>query len=112
MTLRMNAPESEVSVRFLQAMVDRMAVSFHKYGAVKDAYPHTLDALASLRDRLAKYAETGNTEWLIDASNFAMIEYMYPSHPEAHFRATDAGESPGRISRNVGRTTKRNLEAR
>jgi hypothetical protein len=24
-----------------------------------------------------------------------MIEFMYPRHPEAHFRATSSNESPG-----------------
>lgn len=28
-------------------------------------------------------------------ANFAMIEYMHPSHPQAHFRATGSDESPG-----------------
>ena len=110
--LRTYAPESEVSAEFLQGMAARMDVSFHKYGKVKDAYPHTLDALASMADRIKRYRETGNTEWLIDAANFAMIEYMRPSHPEAHFRATDSDESPGRVSRMVGRTLKGNLQAR
>lgn len=82
-----------------------MTVSFHKYGPIKEAYPHKISALKSLQERLKKYEETGNTEWLIDAANFAMIEYMLPSHPQAHFRGTDSGESPGR--RDVrGRPTK------
>jgi hypothetical protein len=54
-----------------------------------------VDAIASLKKRLKKYEETGNTEWLVDIANFAMIEYMYPQHEQAHFRATDSHESPG-----------------
>lgn len=77
-------------------MVNRMAVSFHKYGAVADAYPSKVDAVESLRQRLQKYEETGNTEWLIDAANFAMVEFIRPSHPDAHFKGTDSSESPGR----------------
>src|SRR3990167_5469554 len=45
-------PASEVSQRFFQGMADRMGVSFAKYGAVCDAYPHRVNALASLRARL------------------------------------------------------------
>lgn len=112
LVVRTYAPESEVSEEFLQAMAARMDVSFHKYGAVKDAYPHTLDAVGSLLDRIKQYQETGNTEWLVDAGNFAMIEFMHPGHPKAHFRATDSDESPGRVSRLVGRTHKANLQAR
>lgn len=75
-----------------------MQVSFHKYGPVANAYPHKVNALESLHKRLEKYAETGNTEFLIDAANFAMIEFMFPAHPNAHFRATDSHESPGRAA--------------
>ena len=89
-------PESEFSQEFIDGMKARMAVSYHKYGAVKDAYPHKVSAMKSLYDRLRRYEETGNTEWLIDAANFAMIEYMLPAHENAHFRATDSNESPGR----------------
>lgn len=96
--VRLAAPMSEFSAEFVQAMANRMAVSFHKYGAVADAYPAKVDALASLHDRLDLYERTGNTEWLVDAANFALIEFVHPRHPDAHFRATDSDESPGRVA--------------
>lgn len=102
-------PATEFSKGFLQGMLTRMGVSFHKYGAVKDAFPE-LDPIKSLRLRLKKYQQTGNTEWLIDAANFAMIEFMHPSHPKAHYRATDSHESPGRVVRGGGETRKANLD--
>jgi hypothetical protein len=89
---RLAAPLSEWSPPFVQAMANRMAVSFHKYGLVAEAH-ETCDHVASLRQRLTKYEETGNTEWLVDVANFAMIESM--KHPD-NFRATDSDESPGR----------------
>lgn len=85
---------SEVSKDFLQGMIDRMAVSYHKYGAVKDA--DGLDPIRNLNERIHLYLNTGNREWLMDAANFAMIEFMYPQHKEAHYRPTDSKESPGR----------------
>lgn len=85
----------EVSREFLQGCADRMAFSYHKYGAVKDS---TSDHLKSLEKRLALYREDGNTEWLMDVANFAMIEFMHPRHPDAHFRATSSEESPGRVT--------------
>jgi hypothetical protein len=88
--------KTEFSETFVKGMRDRMVVSFHKYGKVAQA-KGKVNFIASLTDRLRKYAETGNTEWLIDAANFAMIEFMHPSHPEAHFAGTDADASPGRI---------------
>jgi hypothetical protein len=100
LTLNGGVP-SEVSPDFLQGMIDRMAVSFHKYGPVKES---TSDAIASLRKRLDRYEEDGNTEWLMDIGNFAMIEFMKPGHPNAHYRPTDSHESPGRVTKD-GRTT-------
>jgi hypothetical protein len=90
--------KGEFSALFAQGMADRMSVSYAKYGAVSAAYPIKVDALASLEKRLERYRETGNTEWLIDVANFAMIEFMYPRHAAAHFRATDSDESPGRTN--------------
>lgn len=89
-------PDSEFSIKFVQGMYDRMGVSFYKYGLVAKAYPKRVDAIESLIKRLDKYEETGNTEFLMDAANFAMIEFMHPSHPNAHYRPTDSTESPGR----------------
>lgn len=94
-----NVPESEFSDSFVEGMYHRMAVSFFKYGAVANAYPHRVNALESLQLRLKKYEETGNTEFLIDAANFAMIEFMHPAHKEAHYKSTDSDESPGRVGR-------------
>lgn len=89
-----NVIPSEVSKAFLQGMADRMAVSYYKYGKVADS--DGLDPVKNAQVRLEKYLETGNTEWLMDAANFAMIEYMRPQHKDAHFRGTDSNESPGR----------------
>lgn len=91
-----NVPTSEFSQEFMQGMVDRMSMSFFKYGLVADAYPARVDAIASLKTRLEKYDSTGNLEYLMDAANFAMIEFMRPRHPDAHFTATDSKGSPGR----------------
>jgi hypothetical protein len=95
-------PASEFSEDFVEKMRARMAMAFYKYGPIKDAYPHKVSALESLRQRLQRYEETGNTEWLVDAANFAMIEFMLPSHKNAHFRATDSRESPGRAAFDTG----------
>jgi len=79
----------------LQNMANRMAFSEQKYGPVEDAYPDKVDAIACLKERLAMYEEDGNIEWLLDVANFAVIEAMFPSHEDGHFRATDSDESPG-----------------
>lgn len=96
--LKLAAPETEFSFDFAQGMADRMAVSFHKYGKVADAVPWKIDALGSAHKRIQKYLDTKNTEWLVDAANFIMMEFMHPSLEGAHFRPTDSNESPGRLT--------------
>lgn len=91
-----SVPESEFSTPFVHGMFKRMAMSWFKYGNVADAYPHKVDAIKSLHARLDKYEQTGNTEYLMDVGNFAMIEFMHPRHSEAHFKAEDSAKSPGR----------------
>lgn len=89
-------PQTEFNRGFIQGMLQRMAMSYSTYGRVADAFPDKVDALKSLQKRLDKYKETKNTEWLIDAANFCMIEFMRPSLDGAHFETTTARESPGR----------------
>ena len=99
--------ETEFSEQFVQGMKNRMVVSNYKYGPIALAYPERVDAIGSLMERLRKYAADGNTEWLMDVANFAMIEFMYPRHPEAHFEGTDDDASPGRRSLKTGKMDKR-----
>jgi hypothetical protein len=100
-------PATEFSEQFVTGMRNRMAVSYYNYGSVSEAYPHKVDAISSLLVRLNRYADTGNTEWLIDAANFAMIEFMLPRHKDAHFQGTDDNASPGRVSARTGADDKR-----
>ena len=87
---------TEFSREFVDGMRNRTEVSYHKYGPVADAVAHGAKFVEALEKRLTQYKETGNTEWLIDVANYAMFEFMYPSHKQAHFRATDSDESPGK----------------
>lgn len=98
---------TEVSEVFIRAMKDRMVMSFYKYGLLTEAYPRKVDAVGSMMERVRKYAETGNTEFLVDAANFAMIEFMHPRHPGAFFQPTDDDASPGRRSAKTGLLDKR-----
>jgi hypothetical protein len=91
-TTKLAAPLSEFSPEFVQAMANRMAVSYHKYGLVAESDSNNI---ASANLRVQEYQRTGNTEMLVDAANFLMMEYMKRG-PEA-FRATDSDESPGRV---------------
>ena len=83
------------SKEFIDLMQNRIIVSHYKYGWISQNYPELAKAIDSAEERLRLYRETGNTEWLVDLANFAMIEYMHPSHLQAHFRATGSDKSPG-----------------
>lgn len=89
--------DTQFSETFIQGMSNRMGMSYVKYGPIQQAFPKKVDAIATLKLRLKQYLETGNTENLMDVANYAMIEFMLPKHPNAHYRATDARESPGRL---------------
>lgn len=85
--------ETEYSSRFDEIRKNMMVVSYYKYGAMKDNYNKhkCMDAIGNLEKRLQKYKETGNTEFLADVANFAMIEFMYPSIDGAKYTPTDSG---------------------
>lgn len=93
-----DATKDEKVPQFLQGMMNRMGVSYHKYGDFHENFPHRANGIDQLLQRLALYQSTGNTEWLIDMANYCMIEFCCPSHPDAHFRPTDSDESPGRVN--------------
>ena len=85
--------KTEYSKRFDDIRKKAMVMSFYKYGPMKDNYSNfkCMDALGNIEKRLEKYKETGNTEFLADVANFAMIEFMYPSIEGARYTPTDTG---------------------
>lgn len=102
-------PEEILASRFcprlIEAMKARLLQGHHKYGPMTLEARMNTDYLANVKLRIAKYEETGNTEWLVDAANYLMFEFRWPSHPDAHFRATPTEESPG-VKMANGRTVK------
>lgn len=88
-------PELLDYLNALQLMVNRMAMSHFKYGNMSDKFPDSANAATGVRVRLALYEDSGNTENCLDAANYAIIEYLFPSHEKAHFRAQYSHESPG-----------------
>ena len=87
-----------ISQEFLQGLLDRMAVSYFKYGPVTSEIISRRDMRATTQLRFDKYHTDHNTEWLMDVANFCMIEFMCPAYPDAHFRPTDSDESPGVVT--------------
>ena len=94
--------EEEYSDKFDEIRKNRVNVSFYKYGPAKLNFgEHCVDAMGSMDKCIKKYQETGNTEYLADAANYLMFEFMFPSHQKAHFRSTDSGESAGIVGMSV-----------
>lgn len=83
--------KTEYSERFDEIRKNMMIMSYYKYGPTKENYEKykCMNAIGNIEKRLAKYKETGNTEFLADIANFAMIEFMYPSISGASYIPTD-----------------------
>jgi hypothetical protein len=72
-----------------------MRTSEYKYGDVYDNYPKKVDALRSMESAVERYHVTHNTEYLLDAANFLLIEATCPRYRDASFVATDSDKSAG-----------------
>jgi hypothetical protein len=83
--------KTEYSEQFDKIRKDMMIMSYYKYGPLKDNYGtyKCMNAIENLKIRLDKYLETGNTEYLADVANFAMLEFMNPSIEGAKYTPTD-----------------------
>lgn len=97
----MNADEilkTEYSNRFDEIRKNAMIAGYYKYGPVsKDYSTGNMNAMKTMELCIQKYKDTGNTEYLADAANYCMLEFMYPQHPKAHYRATESHESAGYV---------------
>lgn len=86
----------EYSEEFDRLRKNRVEISYYKYGPVRRNFSTgNVQAIPTMELCVKKYQETGNKEYLLDAANYIMFEYMYPQHPKAHFRATSSEESAG-----------------
>ncbi len=75
---------------------DLIIQSFFKYGPAKHNFgEHLVKALPTMSQCVCKYDETHNKEYLLDAMNYLMFEYMYPSYDDAYFKHTDSDGSAG-----------------
>lgn len=85
--------KTEYSERFDKIRQDMMVMSYYKYGPLFENYEKecTMDAIKNLELRLQKYKDTGNTEFLCDVANFAMIEFMCPQREGAFYQPTHPG---------------------
>lgn len=93
----------QMSSRFIELMTNRMALGTLRYGRWQDNKKNGVkyDRVGSIRKRLQLFEETGNSEYLVDIANFAMIEFEISDHPNLHFSPKDDdGEHVERIESN------------
>lgn len=94
--------QKEYSDEFDQLRKNRVKTSFYKYGSVEVNFGEKLvEALPTAARCIDKYKATGNTEYLVDAANYLMFEFMYPQLPGAYFKATNSSESAGIVGISV-----------
>ena len=92
----------EYSEEFDAFRKNRIKTSYHKYGSAKINFGEKLvEALPTANLCIEKYKSTGNTEYLLDAANYLMFEYMYPQQEGAFFKATGSNESAGIVGMSV-----------
>lgn len=91
-----SVPVDHIDVPFIQGMLNRMAFGFHNYGHSR-RFESKSHSLKNVELRLKEYRRTHNTEFLMDAANFCMMEFCKPSYTDAEFRPTSKAESPGAI---------------
>ena len=78
--------------RFEKEMRNRLLMGAFRYGVVRSGTSMAVDYSSSALKKLEAYRQDGNREHLVDAANYLLLEYRFPGHPSAHFKAVDDGE--------------------
>ena len=94
--------EEEYSERFDELRKNRVKTSYYKYGSVKINFGEQLvEAIPTAEVCIEKYRQTGNTEYLCDAANYLMFEFMFPQIKGARYIPTSEAESSGIVGISV-----------
>lgn len=89
----LNTEYSEKADEIRKKLVE---TSFYKYGSARNNFIRGyVDAIKTHELCIKKYQETRNTEYLLDAMNYLMFEYMYPQLKGAYYKPTNETESAG-----------------
>lgn len=83
---------SEWSDKFETLMRNRLIMGAIRYGKLGEPGKPNYDRIESIIKRSKKFKETGNTEFLVDIANLALVEFVAGKHPKKHFKAIDDGE--------------------
>ena len=69
---------------FIRLMKNRMVMGTFRYGLSDDPDKRHYACIGSARQRLALYADTGDTELLVDVANLMLLTFVEGNHPGAH----------------------------
>ena len=84
--------DSEEWQYMLFLMKNRMLMGGYRYDCIENQLKqggNKYNNIGSAIKRLKKFQETGNKEFLIDAANLCLIEFVVGSHPKKHFNPID-----------------------
>jgi hypothetical protein len=81
--------KTEWSDRFERLQRNRLLVGAYRYGLLNAPGKSQYNRCDNIKERLKKYIETGNLEFLVDIANLAMLEFEEGKHPNRHFKSID-----------------------
>jgi hypothetical protein len=78
--------------RFMQMMANRLSMGTYRHGGADGsrACDAVQDYAHRIQECLDEYRSAGNTEELLSVANYACLEFLTSSHPNAHFWAADS----------------------
>ena len=81
--------QTEWSTAFEQHMRNRLLMGAFRYRMFCEPENWRYDFVLGIAKKVRLYQESGNTEHLVDVANYALLEFVQPKHPDAHWRAED-----------------------
>jgi hypothetical protein len=85
--------QSEWSSEFEQLMRNRLIMGYFRYEPlIEKIKSRRYKMFDYLKTKVALYEKTGNKEALVDIANMALLEFVAPSHPAAHWGPLDNTE--------------------
>jgi len=84
--------QSEWSACFERAMRHRLVMGALRHGVIGAAGKPDYDRVTEAIRRLCEYRRTGNLEFLVDAANFCLLEFVESRHPQRHWAPSDDAE--------------------
>jgi hypothetical protein len=84
--------KTEWSEKFEKLMRNRLVFGAIRYGRIGAEGKPKYDRVESMINRISKYKESGNKEFLVDVANLCLLEFVECYHPKANFKSIDDGE--------------------